>query len=617
MLQLMRSVHFTFIFCISAAFIAAAPVAAPAQQPEFDLRHIDFRDDGTATLSGDWFFSHGALMSPAQAHASYMDNSMSKVAVPNSWAAHLPTNAENPHHAGYGSYVARVRLPEGVGAKLMLDVLRISDAYEIYWIPLNAPERAWRVAAEGTMTGPLMASHGHKGHSLAMAEDGLMLINVRGGLTSDNGIIQQLRLFHGTQFQALVQTERLIIGALIGIVLIVGSVNLSLFVFHRKDIATLVLTLAAVTLLVRMILLSDMIETLFGLEWRTFRLRLEYANSLFLFWTAMMLNQALLWQQIRNWRIIVGHGVISVLGILLCVFAPLPLVTQMWIGAEVFAVATSAAILISCGTAAIHRTPNAMFFFACWSAVAATAAFDAMTTSYFIHVLQTLHIAFVLGITAGTVQVGRRVIMAINRAEFLEEERALLQKLHQDAVDTARRDHLTGLLNRQAFDDELAHAWLQHEKDDSHLSLILFDIDRFKAINDTHGHPVGDKVLRSVADLLSNTRMRKSDRVCRYGGEEFAIILPDTSGEDAFKVAERIRKSIAGHVTGCADDLTLIVTCSFGVATANANQPDDPSQLLEQADAALYRAKANGRNRTERHEMPNAVAVTTDAAQSA
>ncbi|MGR3635371.1 MAG: sensor domain-containing diguanylate cyclase [Shimia sp.] len=617
MLQLMRSVHFWYIFSITAAFIAAAPVAAPAQQPEFDLRHIDFRNEGTATLSGDWFFSHGAVMSPAQAHASYMDSSMSKVAVPNSWTVHIPPNADNPHHAGYGSYVVRVRLPEGIGTKLILDVSRISDAYEIYWVPFHAPEKAWRIAAEGNMTGPLLASHSHKGHSMAMAVDGLLLINIRGGLTGESGITKQIRLFNSTYYQALVQTERLAIGALIGIILIVGALNLSLHLFHRKDIATLVLTLATVTLLVRLVILSGMIETLFGPEWRIFRLRLGFANSLFLFWTAMVLNQALLYKRINDWRIIIGHGAITLIGIFLCCVTPPPVISDIWIGAQIFAGATIAFVLISSMIAVLHKTPNASFYLAWWIAVATAAVLGTFTSGYFIHVLQTLDIVFMLGITAATVQVGRRVIMAINRAEFLEEERSLLQKLHQDAVDSARKDHLTNLLNRQAFDDELAHAWLQNEKDDSRLSLILFDIDRFKVINDTHGHPVGDKVLRSVADLLSNTRMRKSDRVCRYGGEEFAIILPHTSGKDAFKIAERIRKSIAGHATECADDLTLIVTCSFGVATANANQPDDPSQLLAQADAALYRAKANGRNRAERHGMPNATTVTADSAQSA
>ncbi|KPA22766.1 Phytochrome-like protein cph2 [Shimia sp. SK013] len=617
MLQLMRRVHFWFVFIISAAVIAAASVAAPAQQPEFDLRHIDFRTEGQTALSGDWFFSHGSIMTPVNAHTAYLEGSMNTVAVPNSWNAHLPVNADNPHHAGYGSYVARVRLPKAMGTKLVLDVLRISDSYEIYWIPINAPEKAWRIASEGTMTGPLVASHGYKGHTMAMADDGLILINVRGEQTSKNGITEPLTLYDATTFQILVQMERLLEGILIGFVLIVGALNFSLFFFHRKDAATLVLTLAAAAILFRMISVGGSIETVLGPEWRGVRLRLETANIFFLLWTATLLNQALLWQHIRNWRFSLGFGLVCGVLILICAVAPLQVVTDLDTPITIVVLVSVVTVLIGCGVGILRRVPNAGFFFISWLAMTLAAINDATNSPYFVHTLKTLDIAFVMGIMAYSIQVGRRVISAINRAEFLEEERTLLQKLHQDAVDSARLDHLTGLLNRLAFDTELAHAWLQHEKEDEPLSLILFDIDHFKSINDSHGHQVGDRVLQSLASLLKDIRLRKSDRICRYGGEEFALILPETSGKDARKIAERIRKSIAGHTTDCSDDLTLIVTCSFGVASATTDHSDDPSRLLERADAALYRAKANGRNRVECHRMPNTMVTHADPAHSA
>ncbi len=500
------------------------------------------------------------------------------------------------YHQGYASYVVRLRLPEAPDNPLVLHVDRISDAYEIYWVPMDAPEKAWRVAAEGKMTGAMTAGISHRAHSLTQARDGLLLINVRGTLSSRNGIINTLTVFDGPHLQSTIQIERLFEGVMIGFILIVAALNFCLYAFHRKDEATLVLTLAGVAILIRFLTIGDNIETLFGAEWHPLRIRVEYANYAFLFWTALVLNQTLLSQRVHNWRLTVGHAVMAFFFIVYSFAAPLDYVTASAPAVEAFGYATLGIIIAGCFIAGVKQVANAGFVLLIWLAMGVAAICDYLTTEATGYVSNLLDMMFVLGLMAYSVQVGRRVISSINRAKFLEEERALLKKLHKDAVDSARRDHLTGLLNRQAFDVELSHAWQQHEKDRSALSLILFDIDHFKGINDTHGHPIGDRVLQSVSQLLKDTPLRKSDRICRYGGEEFALILPGTRGRDAQKIAERIRKSIARHTTTCTPDLTLMITCSFGIATAAQSGPDTEKQLIEQADKALYRAKAAGRN---------------------
>lgn len=158
----------------------------------------------------------------------------------------------------------------------------------------------------------------------------------------------------------------------------------------------------------------------------------------------------------------------------------------------------------------------------------------------------------------------------------------------------AMTDGLTGALSRRAFRDELSRAVslaLRHKCD---LSCIMLDLDHFKAVNDQHGHPVGDLVL-SAAAAVCREELRKSDAFGRVGGEEFAILLPHTDPASAMKVAEKLRTAIAS-VRVPTSFRPIGVTASFGVA-ALTGSVDDPDALLQHADEALYAAKNGGRNR--------------------
>lgn len=160
-------------------------------------------------------------------------------------------------------------------------------------------------------------------------------------------------------------------------------------------------------------------------------------------------------------------------------------------------------------------------------------------------------------------------------------------------ADLARRDGLTGLLNRRAFDEALNEAFSRMQRFGERVALLMIDIDHFKRINDTHGHSVGDDVLRAVARTMAPD-VRLFDRVFRIGGEEFAVLLfgPDVTSAQA--TAERLREAISVmRVRTEAGEID--VTVSIGVATAAESSA--PSTLVEDADAALYRAKSDGRNR--------------------
>jgi diguanylate cyclase (GGDEF)-like protein/PAS domain S-box-containing protein len=205
-------------------------------------------------------------------------------------------------------------------------------------------------------------------------------------------------------------------------------------------------------------------------------------------------------------------------------------------------------------------------------------------------------------------RVGRKRYLAADASPILDDDGALVavvqtlrdmtdQKMAQVALEQlATRDGLTGLANRRCFDDTLHAEWARALRQNQPLSLLMVDVDNFKAYNDANGHLGGDECLKRIASAVAS-EMRANDLVARYGGEEFAVILPNQSLKGAAIVAERIRcrverlqepnqRAAAGHVT-----------VSIGAATAIASADTSPSELVGIADAALYRAKHMGRNR--------------------
>ncbi|MEC9072905.1 MAG: diguanylate cyclase, partial [Myxococcota bacterium] len=162
----------------------------------------------------------------------------------------------------------------------------------------------------------------------------------------------------------------------------------------------------------------------------------------------------------------------------------------------------------------------------------------------------------------------------------------------------ARTDALTGMFNRRAFEERLNFEVRRSQRSKYALSLLIVDLDLFKSVNDTYGHPSGDLVLQRLSGLLE-TNLRTTDLLARLGGEEFAILLIDTASEDALLVAEKLRKAVEDtrfedvqgqHITG--------VTISAGLASF-PNHAEDVDTLCQRADSALYMAKNNGRNRVD------------------
>ncbi|RCL27570.1 diguanylate cyclase [Pseudomonas sp. AFG_SD02_1510_Pfu_092] len=223
---------------------------------------------------------------------------------------------------------------------------------------------------------------------------------------------------------------------------------------------------------------------------------------------------------------------------------------------------------------------------------------EALAAWRFEALLSLLVVAALLALT-GTI--GWLLIRAMSRRDAVESELRLTQQQlldsNQQLERQAMHDALTGLANRRCFDEALAQEIRRAQRNGTSLGLLMIDIDHFKRYNDTYGHPAGDTCLQQIAALLGACIRRPSDLLARYGGEELAVILPDTDHDGAAVVATLMLERLALQPIPHQGSPFGHVTASIGIACAAGTALDSPSSLLQRADQALYVAKQTGRYR--------------------
>jgi len=198
-------------------------------------------------------------------------------------------------------------------------------------------------------------------------------------------------------------------------------------------------------------------------------------------------------------------------------------------------------------------------------------------------------------------ELNARIYASLRTKEFQEElkkKNTQLEELLQKVEIMAITDPGTGLFNRRRFQEVFQKEFARSKRYEEALTVMMIDIDHFKTINDTFGHQVGDQVLADVAKVISS-QFREVDTVARYGGEEFAVLLPQSSKADAAMAAARTLEGIAGHPFEGLKGRNRKITVSIGIAGLPDPMLNTKDQLIQCADAALYKAKQNGRNRVE------------------
>lgn len=214
-------------------------------------------------------------------------------------------------------------------------------------------------------------------------------------------------------------------------------------------------------------------------------------------------------------------------------------------------------------------------------------------------------------LSTDTNELNARLLGHLKRWQRLLELRQSKEQLQKMALT----DALTGLGNRATFDISIKQAAARTQRSGTTFSLLMIDLDHFKQFNDNFGHQAGDDVLKQVAKVIKDSA-RESDICCRYGGEELAVILPDTDAENAQVLATRIHSQIARLSRNMRYKDTPI-TVSIGIGSSNRYNSSHPRGIIEEADRALYQAKEKGRNRTETWKPPTLRSMHTEFFSSA
>jgi len=189
------------------------------------------------------------------------------------------------------------------------------------------------------------------------------------------------------------------------------------------------------------------------------------------------------------------------------------------------------------------------------------------------------------------IQMGRATVLKYTVQDALDET------YHRELYDSAVKDGLTGIHNRRYFLERLKSEFQHSQRYKRTLSLLIFDLDHFKKINDEHGHRAGDAVLRTIAENIAKA-MRGGDVFARIGGEEFACLLRETDHPSGMRFADRLRKLVRGSKVRWGTT-EIEVTVSIGIATFDGANFEDPDALMQAADQRLYAAKNGGRDRVE------------------
>lgn len=241
-----------------------------------------------------------------------------------------------------------------------------------------------------------------------------------------------------------------------------------------------------------------------------------------------------------------------------------------------------------CGAALISLTPRIGFALINLGCLILPSIFAAII------IIENYPIAFMMSVySLYVIAIGIRTNKEYIRSFTIE---AQLEKQRQELEQLNKIDPLTHIYNRGYFNTAFDIQWFNSIRQKTPLALLLIDIDHFKSINDTHGHLYGDKCLIHIAQIISEAAKRKTDLIARFGGEEFAILLPNTNEESARELAEQLRISISISPFSY-ENSELFITSSIGVACVTPQLGIKANSLIAKADSALYEAKDQGRNR--------------------
>jgi diguanylate cyclase (GGDEF)-like protein len=593
-----------------------------AEDGVLDLRTRSFATLGAVRLEGEWRYAPRALLPPA----AVTDTQPRRVAdLPTIWGREAG-GADVPPGAGFATYVLDVRLPPDTGP-LGVRVLTLSSAFRL-WADGTLVASAGRV---GRGPGTSEPEYAPRTTRLPADDDGRLrlVLQVSNFQHAKGGPWEPLWIGPLDELRREREGRIGLAMFLTGAFWIIGLYHLLLWAARRPDRSSLLFALACFAIGVRNLTVDEVyLASVSDLSFETL-VRLEYGSMLAIFGFAWAFVREIFPRE-QPRRVVAAFAGASLVGIVLVAVLPVPLFTRaLPVMQAMFVVAAVVAPTLLVRSL-LRRREGAGLFLVGVVAIALASLHDILISVY--HSLPTIDVfggriylqpvGLIVFVLCQATVLAFRSSHTLTQLELRTKELAVardtldrharelearvadrtteLREANEELARLAQIDGLTGLGNRRHFDEKLATEWADHQRRGAPLSLVMIDVDHFKRFNDRYGHTEGDEALRDVARALDEAVRRPRDLVARYGGEEMVALLTDTDAEGAANVGEALRAAVEALGREHVDTERGVLTISVGVATRVPAGEGNPTTLVEDADAALYRAKHAGRNRVER-----------------
>lgn len=595
------------------AALASATVPSEWQDiPTFDFATMSA--DTRGELIGSWGFVWNQLIEPQS--IALLPRPVRTVQLPKYLKNSLTDDEKQGRFThGTATYYARLANLKDVYYRPAINMRYAAEAWQAFWVyPDGSVEELGKSGTISTEQNDQVIRENYYILDLPRkSEDGLLVIHLsmqtmaRGGLYGSVIVSEQEQLLRQSMYDL---ASRAVFS---GIGLFVVVQNILIYLRHRSDKSFLLLSIFALSGTVRAAFASNYVNYFIQQDWFTIpSLKIEY---ILIVWPAVTalhyISHLFPWR--HNARLLTGAYSMLAATVVFTVFAPMSEVSYYLYAYNLVLIVITFAAFMVVVHGIVSEHPLAGFFG--WSTIPLiVAVFNdilAATTAHYNFYLAEY--ALIIFLFIHTQRQSVKFVTALKTAEHLtlhlqkevdlktrelSKRNLELESKHNRVKLLSQTDHLTGLYNRQSLESRATAFFEQAAQTDGNICIVMMDIDHFKHVNDHFGHQVGDECLVHTASYLRALNLRNKDLIARYGGEEFTIVLPDTSIQSAEHLIQSICDGLSSSkVTG--DNYDIRLTASFGIAERKDSSAETYKDLIRFADAALYTAKQNGRNRVE------------------
>ena len=562
---------------------------------EFSIEAEKLNRSQEFELTGDWLFLFGRFVAPESVTKEIEKGNLQRIEVPSDWRDSPLVPQSDRFANGKATYVAKITIEGKVTVPLALRVRDIYDHFRIYWLEEGSGQVSLLADSQNQKRPRDLALEDQIYPQSLVLGAGWIVVHVEKAFFPEGGIVKPIIIAEATHLMAQHDQMLILRTFMMGAIAIMFLYFLTQRFYVKENASAFYLALVCLFTFLRAATTTGIMDFTFtqmGFDFGKLLYGAEYILILigpiaFVGFVNAMIPELMPKNVMKNaWMV---TGVLA----FVATITPFGWMVEHLFYIQVYALFWGVFVSFYLILAVVKRRrfSRSILFGASFLVFAAFHdVIASYSNTYNVYILEIAMFCF-LFVQAHLVG----ITVEENRVHTirLEQKYEKLESSKRQVIIESRQDHLTGLLNRKGFDIQADKSWSMAVANQQSIAVVLFDLDRFKSINDNYGHATGDEVLKFVSGVLSEQPFRPTDVLARYGGEEFVAVLPGADEEGAGLIAEKIRLAISQHSYE-KQDIRLKVTSSFGVCAKAPKDNTSLSEAIELADQALYRAKDLG-----------------------